>query len=66
VAFTWRHWSNFTGPYKGHEPNGKLIELYGATFATVDEDLKLCDVEMYFDGTAMMMTLTHCPALGRL
>jgi hypothetical protein len=21
---------------------------------------------MYFDGTAMMMTLTHCPALGRL
>lgn len=32
VTFTWRHWGDFTGEYKGNKGKGERIDMYG--FAT--------------------------------
>ena len=37
VAFSWRHWAHWTGPYKGRAPTGELLEMYGMAVAVVDE-----------------------------
>jgi hypothetical protein len=49
VAFTWRHWGEFTGGYKGHKGEGELIEMYGFGTAVVNGKLQLCECEFYFD-----------------
>lgn len=49
VAFTWRHWTHWTGPYKGNAPTGELIEIFGMCLAVVNEDLKITDLQIYFD-----------------
>ncbi|XP_054754581.1 uncharacterized protein LOC129260652 [Lytechinus pictus] len=48
VAFTWRHWGNFTGTYEERKGSGEVIELYGFTIATVNEELKIQKLEVYF------------------
>lgn len=29
IAYKFRHWGFFEGPYKGHLPNGELVQFYG-------------------------------------
>lgn len=29
IAYKFRHWGFFEGPYKGHAPTGKMVEFYG-------------------------------------
>ena len=48
VAFLWRHWGKFTGEYKGRKGDGEVIEMYGFTVVTVNDDFKLTRVEIYF------------------
>eukprot|EP00438_Fugacium_kawagutii_P001118 Skav218109 [mRNA] locus=scaffold759:178143:178955:- [translate_table: standard] len=48
VAFTWRHWGEFTGSYEGHRGQGELLEMFGFGVATVDEQLRLVDVEIFY------------------
>lgn len=54
VGFTWRHWGEFTGEYKGRKGDGRIIEMYGFSVATVNEDLKLTRVEVYFKPEGML------------
>ncbi|GIF37858.1 ester cyclase [Actinoplanes xinjiangensis] len=62
VAFKWRHWGSFDGEYHGHQPNGKTIEMFGMSIAKVDDDLKLLEVEHYYDPNAFLGKLTGgCP-----
>uniref|UniRef100_A0A7S4QUJ2 Pathogen-related protein n=1 Tax=Alexandrium monilatum TaxID=311494 RepID=A0A7S4QUJ2_9DINO len=48
VAFSWRHWGNFTGSYEGNSGKGELIEVYGFGIATVNDRLQLLDVEIFY------------------
>ncbi len=62
VAFKWRHWGNFTGPYKGQAPTGKRVEIFGATVARVAEDLRIVQVEHFYDNSLFLSQLaTGCP-----
>ncbi|MDF5756271.1 hypothetical protein [Spongiactinospora sp. TRM90649] len=62
VAFKWRHWGTFSGEYKGHSPTGERIEMYGMSVAKVSDDLRLLEVEHYYDPNAFLSTLTNgCP-----
>ncbi|MFD6418054.1 SnoaL-like polyketide cyclase [Streptomyces sp. NPDC060194] len=65
VTFKWRHWGTFAGAYEGHEPNGKRIEMFGVSVAKVDDDLKLLEVEHFYDPNAFLGQLTGgCPVTG--
>ncbi|XP_068762551.1 uncharacterized protein [Montipora capricornis] len=57
VAFSWRHWANWTGPYKDKAPTGERLEMYGMAVAEVDEKLKIKSIECYFDPNQILMKL---------
>ncbi|ACK64143.1 protein of unknown function DUF1486 [Rippkaea orientalis PCC 8801] len=62
VTFKWRHWGTFQGPYKDHEPTGETIEIVGLSIARVTDDLKILEVEHYFDNSTFLQKLTSgCP-----
>ncbi|AXG76367.1 SnoaL-like polyketide cyclase [Streptomyces paludis] len=62
IAFKWRHWGVFDGEYKGFKPTGELVEMFGMSVATVTDDLKLLQVEHYYDPNAFLGKLTGgCP-----
>jgi hypothetical protein len=54
ITFKWRHWGTFSGPYKGIEPTGERIEMFGMTVARVVEDLRLVEVQNFYDNTAFL------------
>ena len=52
VVFSWRHWAHMGTENLTEEVDegkGKLIELKGFTRASVSEEGKLKDIEVYFD-----------------
>jgi hypothetical protein len=59
VSFKWRHWGHFTGEYKGHKPSGQKVEIFGMTVARCAEDLRLLEVEHYYDNSLFLSQL--CP-----
>ncbi|WP_199551069.1 ester cyclase [Streptomyces sp. N35] len=62
VTFKWRHWGTFTGEYKGFAPTGEKIEMYGVSIAKVSDDLRLLEVEHYYDPNAFLGSMTGgCP-----
>ncbi|MEV6104040.1 SnoaL-like polyketide cyclase [Streptomyces sp. NPDC051940] len=62
VAFKWRHWGSFEGEYNGYEPDGSTIEMFGMSVAKVSDDLRLLEVEHYYDPNAFLGKLTGgCP-----
>ena len=62
ITFKWRHWGTFGGEYKGHQPTGEQVEMYGMSVAKVSEDLRLLEVEHFYDPNAFLGTLTGgCP-----
>ncbi|MGP3927822.1 SnoaL-like polyketide cyclase [Streptomyces sp. 8N616] len=62
VTFKWRHWGSFEGAYKGFQPTGEKIEMFGVSVAKVSDDLKLLEVEHFYDPNAFLGSLTGgCP-----
>lgn len=49
VSFTWRHWANWTGPYKDKQPTGELMEMFGVAIVKVNDDLKVLNLDIYYD-----------------
>jgi hypothetical protein len=49
VAFTWRHWGDFTGTYENNQGKGELVEMYGFGTAVVNDKLQLQNVDMFFN-----------------
>ncbi|WP_018640114.1 hypothetical protein [Parafrankia elaeagni] len=58
ITFKWRHWGTFSGPYKGTEPTGERIELYGVTVARCAPDLRLVETEHFYDNTTFLGSLS--------
>lgn len=64
VAFKWRHWGNFQGEYHGFAPTGERVEMFGMSVAKLDDDLKLLEVEHYYDPNQLLGKLTGgCPVV---
>jgi hypothetical protein len=62
VTLKWRHWGDFTGEYNGFAATGERIEMFGVSVATVSDDLKLVQVEHYYDPNQFLSKLTGgCP-----
>lgn len=57
VAFSWRHWAHWTGPYKGRAPTGELLELLGMAVAEVDENLKIKSIDVHYDPNQLLVKL---------
>ncbi|GII66677.1 hypothetical protein Skr01_67620 [Sphaerisporangium krabiense] len=61
-----RHWGVFDGEYQGFPPNGQTVEMYGVSVAKVSDDLRLVEVEHYYDPNAFLGKLTGgCPVAHR-
>ncbi|MEB3215853.1 MAG: ester cyclase [Nostocales cyanobacterium 94392] len=58
VTFKWRHWGTFKGPYKDYAPTGEVVEIIGMSIARVTDDLKIINVEHYFDNSQFLTKLT--------
>ena len=57
VIFTWRHWGNFVGKYQDRQGNNEVVEMYGMCRVTVDENLKICKIEAFFDPDSFLLAL---------
>lgn len=57
VGFSWRHWGHFTGTYEENKGKGELIEVFGFGTAVVNENLQLCDVEIYYNAEDFIRNL---------
>ncbi|KAK9269683.1 hypothetical protein L1049_001461 [Liquidambar formosana] len=64
IAFKFRHWGFFEGPFKGHAPTGEMIELYGMGILKVDESLKAENVEVYYDPAELFGGLLKQPLIS--
>lgn len=57
VAFSWRHWGVFDGKLDGVKGKGETLEMFGFLIAEVNENLKICSLEVYFDPDSFMRAL---------
>ncbi|CAI9757125.1 unnamed protein product [Fraxinus pennsylvanica] len=64
IAFKFRHWGYFEGPFKGHAPTGELVQFYGIGILNVDESLRAEDVEIYYDPTELFARLLKGPLIA--
>ncbi|MEX5711647.1 MULTISPECIES: SnoaL-like polyketide cyclase [Parafrankia] len=64
IAFKWRHWGTFDGPYQGHQPTGERMELFGVTVARCAPDLRLLAVENFYDNTTFLGRLAGADGPG--
>lgn len=71
VTFTWRHFGKMTNEFKGCgfsgfpykvDPTNKMIELYGMCKATVNDQLKIQDLQVFYDPNQLFVQLLEsCP-----
>lgn len=61
VVMKYRHWGVMAGGYKGHAPTGDIVESIGIVIATVDANLKIVELEVYYDTAAFLGGLTKGP-----
>ncbi|MFQ6393169.1 ester cyclase [Nocardia sp. KC 131] len=62
VTLRWRHWGKYDGAYKGHQPTGAQIEMFGVTIARVSDDLRILELEHFYDNNELLAPLAHgCP-----
>ncbi|XP_057958495.1 pathogen-related protein [Malania oleifera] len=57
IAYKFRHWGFFEGPFRGHAPTGDMVEFYGLGVLKVDESLRAEEVEVYYDPAALFAGL---------
>lgn len=61
IAFKYRHWGFFEGPFRGHAPTGEMVEFYGMGILKVDETLRAEEVEIYYDPAELFAGLLKKP-----
>ncbi|KAG0583042.1 hypothetical protein KC19_3G104300 [Ceratodon purpureus] len=61
VVMKYRHWGVMEGAYKGHAPTGEVVDSVGIVVAKVDENLKILELEVYYDTAAFLGGLTKGP-----
>ncbi|GAY33793.1 hypothetical protein CUMW_276090, partial [Citrus unshiu] len=66
VAYKFRHWGYFEGPFQGHAPTGEMVEFYGIGIMKVDEFMRAEDVEIYYDPAELFAGLLKGPVLNAI
>jgi hypothetical protein len=66
VTFKWRHFGKFTGKYvdvngKEYAGTGMMVNLYGVTVATVDDNLLVKELKTYYNPDDMISPLMKSP-----
>ncbi|XP_042028407.1 pathogen-related protein-like [Salvia splendens] len=64
IAFKFRHWGYFEGPFKGHPPTGEMVHFYGVGILKVDDSLRAEDVEIYYDPAELFGGLLKQPIVS--
>ncbi|KAL3821259.1 hypothetical protein ACJIZ3_007164 [Penstemon smallii] len=64
IAFKFRHWGYFEGPFKGHAPTGEMVQFYGICILKVDDSLRAEDVEIYYDPAELFAGLLKEPSIS--
>ncbi|KAG6577036.1 hypothetical protein SDJN03_24610, partial [Cucurbita argyrosperma subsp. sororia] len=49
IAYKFRHWGFFEGPYKSHSPTGEMVEFFGMGILKVDSSWKAEEGHVFFD-----------------
>ncbi|KAB1216470.1 Pathogen-related protein [Morella rubra] len=63
IAFKFRHWGFFEGPFKGHAPTGEMVQFIGLATLKVDESLRVEEVEVYYDPAELFGGLLKGPPM---
>jgi len=71
VTFTWRHFGKMTNEFKGYshggftykvDPTNKIVEIFGMCKATVNDQLKIQDLQVFYDPNHLFVQLLEsCP-----
>ncbi|KAB1216471.1 Pathogen-related protein [Morella rubra] len=64
IAFKYRHWGFFEGPFKGHAPTGEMVQFTGLATLKVDESLRAEEVEVYYDPAELFGGLLKGPLMS--
>jgi hypothetical protein len=48
ITFSWRHWGEFVGDYKGNQGEGQLLEMTGYIVLSVNEEFKITEMKVYY------------------
>ncbi|XP_020271358.1 pathogen-related protein-like [Asparagus officinalis] len=54
IVYKFRHWAFMEGPFKGLAPTGDKVELFGISIFKIDKDMKIENVEFFYDGNAFL------------
>ncbi|XP_042030114.1 pathogen-related protein [Salvia splendens] len=65
IAFKFRHWGFFEGPFKGHAPTGEMVQFYGVGILKVDDSLRAEGVEIYYDPAELFGGLLKQPIVSK-
>jgi hypothetical protein len=71
VSFSWRHWAEFSGVYRGNRGKGQLVEMFGFIIADVETcaqtgQLKICGLEVYFKPDVFLEALEGKVSMEKL
>ncbi|KAK4439111.1 Pathogen-related protein [Sesamum alatum] len=64
IAFKFRHWGYFEGPFKGHAPTGEMVQFSGVGVLKVDELMRTEEVEIYYDPAELFGPLLKGPLIS--
>ena len=57
VHYSWRHWAHFDGKYRENQGDGSTVEMFGFGVLLLDENLRVCDLEVYYKPNEFLDTL---------
>ncbi|XP_042494270.1 pathogen-related protein-like [Macadamia integrifolia] len=63
IAYKFRHWGYMEGPFKGHSPTGKKVELYGVSIVEVDDSMRIEKLDFFYDAGELLADLLKGPIL---
>ena len=66
VLFTWRHWGTLEGEFQGNIGHGEVLEMFGVARVTVNEDLKIQKIEVYYNPETFIKALEGTLKPGEL
>ncbi|WCJ32286.1 pathogenesis-related family protein [Euphorbia peplus] len=64
IAFRFRHWGFFEGPFKSHAPTSQKIQFFGMGLLKVDDKLRAEEVQVYYDAGELFAGLLKGPLIS--
>ena len=66
VVLSWRHWGKFDGEYRGKKGEGEKIEMYGLLRVTVNDEMKIQLIEVFYDPETFIQVMEGKKSLDEL